>query len=102
MDEVWSIEQATVDGRTRLTVTGELDAHTATDLRQHLDCGEGDLELDLSGVAFIDSSGLAALIDGHRRFDARGRRLVIVERSDAVQRVLELSGVAGRLDLEPR
>ena len=60
------------------------------------------LEIDLSGVTFIDSSGLAAIIEGHLRLGVQQRRLVIVGRSTAVQRVFDLAGVSDRLDLEAR
>jgi anti-anti-sigma factor len=98
--DVWSIEVSEADGRSRLTLRGELDALTAVDLHHRIaQVAEGDLELDLGGVTFIDSSGLAAIIEGHLRLGAQQRRLVIIERSPAVQRVFDLSGVGTRLDL---
>lgn len=100
--EPWSVELSVVDDRTRVTVRGELDALTAIDLHNRIgETTEGDVDLDLSEVSFIDSSGLAAIIEGHLRLGVQRRRLVIIGRSAAVQRVLDLSGVTGRLELDP-
>src|SRR3546814_19368480 len=52
----------------------------------------GNVELDLRDVTFIDSSGLASVIEGHLRLTAQQRRLVLVDRSPVVQRLLDLSG----------
>jgi len=97
-----TVEQTVVGGRARLVVRGELDAFTAPDLLAGLDQASGhEVELDLAGVSFIDSSGLASVIAAHQRLDREERQLVIVERSEIVQRLLDLSGVASRLRLDP-
>jgi anti-anti-sigma factor len=53
-----------VDGGSVVTVFGELDISTSTELRpvleQALDA-DGDVEIDLRGCSFIDSSGIAVL-----------------------------------------
>jgi anti-sigma B factor antagonist len=96
----WSIDVRTVDGGTQLILRGELDAATAVELGQHVAASPaGDVQLDLGGVTFMDSSGLAAILESHRRLAAHDRRLVLTHTSTAVQRVLELSGVAAHLDL---
>lgn len=95
----WSVQTTVEERHVLVTVAGELDASTAGDLRDCVVIGQGDVHLDLSGVSFIDSSGLAAIIEGHLRLASVDSRLVIVERSPAVQRVFELSGVADRLNL---
>lgn len=83
-------------------VSGELDAFSAPDLRKVVAAATSpEVALDLAGVTFIDSSGLAMIVESHQRLVASGRRLVITGRSAFVDRLLELSGVAGRLDLEP-
>ena len=58
------------------------------------------LRLDLSGVSFIDSTGLQLLLVLDRERQAPGLEWSLVP-SDAVLRVCEVSGVAGRLPLEP-
>lgn len=96
----WSIEVLTVEGATRLRLRGELDAATAVELGQHVAASTAnEVELDMAEVTFMDSSGLAAVLEAHRRLAADHRRLVLVGRSTAVQRVLDLAGVAAHLDL---
>lgn len=96
----WSVQVDTGDGPSRVTVRGELDAATAGDLAQHLrGTSSAVVELDLEGVSFIDSSGLAALIEAHQRLAAAQRRLVIAADSPVVRRVLDLSGITDYLDL---
>jgi anti-anti-sigma factor len=65
-----------------VTVSGELDATTAPDLRDHLDHVDTDqdaLVLDLTGVTFCDSVGLASvlkLLDGDADVRVVGSRQV--------------------------
>jgi anti-anti-sigma factor len=97
-----TVERTVVDGRGRVAVVGELDAFSAPELRASIDQVTGDdVDLDLEGVSFIDSSGLATVVEAHQRLEAAGRRLVIVGRSEVVRRLLDLSGLSSRLHLEP-
>ena len=96
-----TVERSVVEGRDRVAVQGELDAFTAPELRASIDqAASADVELDLGGVSFIDSSGLATVVESHQRLEQEDRRLVIVERSEIVQRLLDLSGLSGRLHQE--
>ena len=52
----------------------------------------GDLTLELSGLAFIDSSGVRALLAAARGLAGRGR-LVLAGARPGVRRVLDLMGV---------
>jgi len=52
------------------------------------------VEIDLSGVEFIDSSGLRCLLLGARRAHSRGTRLRVVAMSECVARLVELTGTA--------
>jgi anti-sigma B factor antagonist len=86
-----------------LVVRGEIDAHVAATLAGHLDPlpgTDGDVRVDVSGVDFVDSSGLRVFIDAHQRARAADRRLVIVQPSRAVSRLLDISGLAGHLDVD--
>ena len=48
---------------------------------------------DLSGVEFIDTSMLNALVVGHRRMARDHGRFAVVSPGDKVRRVLELTGL---------
>jgi anti-sigma B factor antagonist len=98
-----STERLTVDTTDDgLIAAGEIDAHSVPALLAALDplpVG-GDVRVDMSAVDFMDSSGLRALIDAHQRAESAGRRVVVVQPSKAVRRVIEISGLADHLHVE--
>ena len=82
-----------------LVATGEIDAHTSPALAAAIDEAGPDVVLDLSGVEFVDSSGLRVLIDAHQRLADAGGGLRLVALSEPVRRLLEISGVTGYLGI---
>ncbi len=80
---------------------GELDLATADELQRELERVEAtDVEsivLDLSGLTFMDSTGVRLLITANARSRSDSNRLVLLRGPTVVQRVLELSGVETRL-----
>ena len=97
-DQTLDITTSTERGRTIARVSGEIDAATCDSLSDALNEaieGDGDVELDVSGVTFIDSSGLRALViaqqqlGDHRHFVVRGadprfRRLLRITGLDEI------------------
>ncbi|MGH2766257.1 MAG: STAS domain-containing protein, partial [Actinomycetota bacterium] len=76
-------------------VTGSLDVPSAGGLHELLDelCRTpGDITLDLSGVTIMDSGGLRAVIQACMGLGRTGL-VRIVNPSEQVRRLLELSGV---------
>jgi anti-anti-sigma factor len=82
---------------------GELDMATADDLSQIFrDAPSNDpIVLDFSGVSFMDSSGLRALLEGAGQPTGCGP-VVIVNPSAQVRRVLDISIPGGTPGLEVR
>ena len=81
-----------------LVLSGEIDSFTAPELATRL--GEdGIAVIELSEVTFIDSSGLRALVEAHQRRLEAGSSLTLRSPSAAVQRLLEISGLHGHLDV---
>jgi anti-sigma B factor antagonist len=80
--------------RTVVTLTGELDLDSVDTLQAALAqaANAGAVDVDMSGVTFMDSSGLRGLIGAYKKLAADGRRLRIVEPSDRVVRLLKLTG----------
>jgi anti-sigma B factor antagonist len=79
-------------------LSGELDLACAPDLRERLldilDRGRPSrLILDLSELAFIDSSGTAVLVNTDRRARLIGCTLALVTLQAPVARVLQVSGL---------
>jgi anti-sigma B factor antagonist len=73
-------------------LVGELDMSSADDLlravAEALEEPGGDLTLDMSGLAFIDSSGLRALLEISHRL--AGGRLILAAPSEQVVKVFSL------------
>jgi anti-sigma B factor antagonist len=83
-------------------VAGEVDIATSPQLRQALAArpAAGELLLvDLTSVAFMDSSGLAVLLDLHADVTASGGRLAIVCPPGPVRLLFEVTGVDTELPL---
>jgi anti-sigma B factor antagonist len=82
--------------RALLTVRGELDTLTAPELDaalRGLQAGSSRTPVvDLTGVTFLASSGLAVLIQAAQRAEDDGRRVHLVVSSRAVLRPLEVTG----------
>lgn len=80
-----------------IRLIGELDLATADDVEGELARVEAkdaaSIVLDLSGLAFMDSTGVRLIVNAHTRARADGRRLTLLRGQAAVQRVMELSGV---------
>lgn len=98
-DDLLTISREVSDsGRTvRLEIAGEIDAATVhlveNAVSAAFDEGFAQLEVDLSAVDFMDSSGLNVLIVVRNTLDDRGLKLVIAGVSDQVRRLFELSGL---------
>lgn len=73
---------------------GELDAFTVGQFREVLTelGGNQRLLIDLSGVPFLDSAGLGALIGGVRRAREAGGDVAIYGARPAVARLLHTTG----------
>ena len=78
-----------------LTLRGDLEMQTVVQLRralaEALDKASGAVVVDLSGVVFIDSTGLAALLNALRRLTRAGRRLLLTCDEGPVLRILRLT-----------
>lgn len=77
--------------------SGELDLLTSSEFRDCLVSATGEgaerVVVDLTGVTFIDSSALGALVGGARRSAERGAELMIVCPAGSVARVIEITGL---------
>ena len=87
-----------------VTVVGDLDTLTAPGfdryVREELP-ERADVVVDLDGVAFLASAGIAALVRLRQEATRRGVRLHLVGRDNrAVRRPLEVLGVDTMLDLQ--
>ena len=82
----------------RLRLTGEVDHHRAGELmrqlEQQLDLeSPSRVELDLSGVTFMDSSGIALLLRLHRSLSLTGGKLRVTGVPSQPAKVLRAAGL---------
>jgi anti-anti-sigma factor len=98
----FELREEPFDGEVRLIVEGELDLGTVEDLESRLgelrEDGQAVL-LDLSPLAFMDSSGLRALMLAREDADRDGWGLRIVPPRGDAREVLRISGVEPFLPL---
>lgn len=81
----------------RISVVGELDLDTAPELERELraarEDGPAPVVLDLSDCGFIDSSGLALIIQSWRELErAAGMSLALCCAGNQVERLLRVTG----------
>jgi anti-sigma B factor antagonist len=101
-DRSFSIQSARIHAGIMLSVRGELDLATAPVVEGELQRVEAEHEvvaIDLRQVDFIDSSGLHVLIKARERAAGSGRRLVLLQGSPQVRRVLSLTGLVDQMEV---
>lgn len=86
-----------MDGATVVEVGGEVELHSANQLRDELARAASAAEhpcvvVDLSRVTFIDSTGLGVVVGAFKRVRERGK-LSIVCPQRSVRRVFEITGL---------
>ena len=96
MQEIGNNDSITVviDDDGVVVARGDVDLAGGPVLEQAIELREGDetVTIDLSGVEFIDSSGLRSLLGASRRAHERGKDLVLRSPSAGVTRLLALTG----------
>jgi anti-sigma B factor antagonist len=89
------VETKQIDSTSLISVTGEVDLYTSPELRSAImDAVPGaaaTVAVDLSGVRYMDSSGVATLVEGLRRSRDLDKAFKLVAPSTAVMKVLELA-----------
>ena len=88
---------------TKISLRGELDLSTTFKVERELQRVEGAtpdlLVLDLSGLTFLDSTGLRLIVGADQRARRADRRLAIVKGPAAVHRVFSITKLDERLEM---
>lgn len=99
VDDVFAVS---VEGST-ISMTGDLDAHTAPQLDAAVDSvvsgDAGDIVLVMGAVGFVDSSGLRSMIRA-RNDGGPDRQVIIRSPSAATLRLLEVTGMTEHFAIE--
>lgn len=100
----FSVGSEAQDGKALIRPVGDLDLSSAQDLAEAieaaLDADNTEIEVDLSGVSFVDSTGLRILIEATTKAEQRSARLSLTKSGDQFRRLVELTRTAGTLGLE--
>ncbi|WP_328465600.1 STAS domain-containing protein [Actinoplanes sp. NBC_00393] len=92
-----------VDGTTTVSLHGEIDISTVEQVRvvlgEAVTAGPQRIVVDMADVAFIDSTGLGALISGFQRARDRGIPFRLARPSSNVRQILVLSGLLEVVEL---
>ncbi len=93
------------NGVMTVCLRGEMDHHNAAPLREEIDAAitfenPAVLKLDLSEIAFCDSSGLGFIMGRYRRMNAAGGSMTLINPSAPTMKILRLAGVDALIDVE--
>jgi len=85
-------------GTVTVRLDGDLDHHTAAGIREELDRLIADpavtrLIFDLSGLGFMDSSGIGMMLGRYKLMARRGGSVAVKSGGSQVDRMMELSGL---------
>jgi|GEM_PF-755293 len=64
-----------------------------------MDEGVSKIMIDLSNVTYVDSSGLWALFEGHKKASQKNGRLVLLNPTKDVRRVLEITKISSKVHI---
>jgi len=99
------VERSRIDGYELLTVRGELDIATAprmlAALNEVLAQMKVPLVVDLSDVLFMDSTGLALLMNARRRAMRNQQGFAIVCPNGPISRLFEIADMVESLRVRP-
>jgi len=82
---------------TIVEVSGEVDVYSASVLREKLagliDANHTDLVVDLTGVGFLDSTGLGVLVGALKKVRGFGGRLQLIIDQEKVMKVFRITAL---------
>jgi anti-sigma B factor antagonist len=100
-----AVERSRNDGYELLTVEGELDIATAPRMLGALNEAIADMDaplvVDLTDVVFMDSTGLALLMNARRRVVRLGHGFAIICPTGPIARVFEIADMVDSLRVCP-
>lgn len=85
-------------GNLVVKLDGEIDHHSAREIREELDrmifeSKPENLVLELSGIDFMDSSGLGLVLGRYRRLCEIGSKMYIKNPGERTEKILCMAGV---------
>lgn len=92
-------------GLALVSIQGEVDMHTSPEVRDamlpHFNAGTRGIVVDLSGVTYMDSSGVATMIEGLQWSTKEGKRFVLAGLVPRVMDVFVLTNLKDAFEFSP-
>ncbi|MDQ3676508.1 MAG: STAS domain-containing protein [Actinomycetota bacterium] len=99
----FELDEESPSGAHVMNVRGEIHVSTAPEFSQRLttaiEAGKTAIVLDLSGVEFIDSTGLSVLLNGLRRVNQLHGRMALVCANPTVLRLFQITRLDSTFDI---
>lgn len=91
------IDTRLVDGKPVLDLTGEVDSYNSPKLRETMvsliDAGNPDLIINMTGVDYIDSTGLGTLVGGLKRASEKNGAIRLICPNEQIYKVFNITGL---------
>jgi len=93
------------DGVLYVKLSGDIDHHSAKTVRDSVDNlirknNPAELEMDLSAIEFMDSSGLGLVLGRYKKQTDIGGKMKIINPTKRVFQILQLAGVEKIIKIE--
>jgi anti-sigma B factor antagonist len=99
-----SSDRFSTDAEHVVIATGEIDLSTAPQLWEALSLvieqGHREVVIDMAGVEFMDSQGVAVIVQAHKQVQPKGGTVILRSPPPQVRTVLEITGLAGLIQVE--
>jgi anti-sigma B factor antagonist len=100
-----TVQRGSDDSAPIVAVTGEVDVYSAPKLKESLtgllESGAHTVVVDLSGVAFLDSTGLGALVEARAATSEAGGALLLVCGQERILKLFTITGLDGVFAIYP-
>ena len=100
-----TLSEENIDGVIVLGISGKINTETSEDLLKELatriDHGARHLLLDLSGVEYVNSSGLRVLLTVAKRMNDLSGKMVLAGVTELICRILNVSGCTSHIEVYP-
>ncbi len=92
------------DGTLYIRLTGDIDHHSASRVREYIDrqiffYRTRSVVMDLSGVEFMDSSGLGLILGRYAKASDIGASFKVCDPSCGVEKILKLAGTGKIIEI---
>lgn len=93
------------DTKLYVNLSGEIDQHTAIEIRAEIDKAidnykPQNLILNFKDVSFMDSSGVGLIMGRYKKLATCGGKLIIVDLPRSCERIISMSGITKVLDIK--